>query len=1440
MKLKKLLPLLLLFLASNHIWADTEPDNNNAVTADAMTLDIASEGTINLDGDGIDYYAFTTTTDGKITLSLTSTVTYLTVRLYDADGTSVLASVSDYATVTVNVDGLAAGNYYAAVVAYGAYGGNYSITSSITNAEYTNDAEVNDTYLQALDMDENGSVHGHIGFRFNGGTYDADDWYTFTTTQDGKITATFANNTGDYNSIYIYDNDGTTLLGGTSDYGTSTVTINGMAAGTYFIRLYYYSPSHFNGYTLTNSVTPTNFDNDAEPNDVYTDATVTIPENGSVNGHIGHRYNGGTYDTDDWYMLNMSQDGQLQLNLTQDAGKYHGIYLYDNDGTTLLASNFDYSAVSTVRYNLSAGTYYAKVDNYSSTYFSGYTLQFVATPTAYASDAEPNEVFTEATVTIPVGGTVNGHIGFYRNGGTYDTDDWYKFSTAEDGIISLTLNQGTGMYHGIYLYDANGTTLLDNTFNYTTTTVSVSNLAAGDYYAKVDNYSSSYYSSYTLAVNLTPSTYANDPEPNGTLEEATPMLTNSSVEGHIGYRNNGTIYDQNDYYKIELSEPGDLTLTIEKGPSQYNTIYILNSTGTNLESQSNYGNFSISELNLAAGTYYARVNYYSSSHFGGYTLTNNYCPDQITIIAEGETTFCDGESITLSTPDHHLNYLWSDGSVTETNAVTISGENYLTIDNGAGCVRTSNTITTESTPLPVAIIEPDGATEFCEGGDVTLSVPIVADTYLWSNGATTPTITVSSTGDYSVELTKNSCSAISDPIHIAVNANPVATITPDGSTTFCEGGSVMLEANTADTYLWSNGATTSNIVADADGDFYVTITDANGCSNTSTTINIIENDNPVAGISADGPTTFCSGGSVNLIATGGDSYVWNTGATTASINVTSSGIYSATVYSAEGCSDATTTIEVLVEACGSVSISADGPVEFCDGGSVTLTSTEAEGNIWNTGETTQSIIVTESGDYYCTNGVNTSNTISVLVNANPIATISADGATEFCEGGSVNLTASAANSYDWNTGATTASILVNISGDFAVTVTDANGCSATSATTTVTVNANPTATISADGATTFCEGGDVNLMASAATSYLWSNGSTDGTINVSASGDYNVMVTDANGCSATSENVTVTENTNPAPVIVADGPVVFCGTDVTLNTDGIYDSYMWSNGETTSSITTATSGTYSVTVTSGTCEGTSNTIDVTADAAPSVSITSEGTLICYEASTMLTATTDAENIQWQRNGVDIPGANDFTYYASVNGKYRAVVTTGECEVISLDIKLKYAERLEIIPSGTVGLCGGDVTMNVPAVMGATYQWYKNNVAIGGATSNSYTTSTKGKFYCLATKDGCSSASKLLVVTDGCREGELTQEEMMVMPNPASDNFEIVFTAAQAGNATIQISTITGSVILNENAEVIAGEQTRSYTTENMPSGMYLVSMQFANGAVIAHKIIIEK
>src|SRR5262249_5658986 len=150
-----------------------------------------------------------------------------------------------------------------------------------------------------------------------------------------------------------------------------------------------------------------------------------------------------------------------------------------------------------------------------------------------------------------------------------------------------------------------------------------------------------------------------------------------------------------------------------------------------------------------------------------------------------------------------------------------------------------------------------------------------------------------------------------------------------------------------------------------------------------------------------------------------------------------------------------------------------------------------------------------------------------------------------------------------------------------VTITGANGCSATSAATAVTVNPLPTPTLTASGPTTFCQGRSVTLTASSGSSYSWSTGATTQPITVTASGHYSVTVTDANGCSATSAPTGVTVNYALTPGIYAGGYTTFCpGGSVQLNASPGYASYLWSNGATTQSITVNTSGNWTVTATS--------------------------------------------------------------------------------------------------------------------------------------------------------------------------------------------------------------------------------------------------------------------
>ncbi|MDP3461614.1 MAG: ice-binding family protein, partial [Bacteroidales bacterium] len=164
----------------------------------------------------------------------------------------------------------------------------------------------------------------------------------------------------------------------------------------------------------------------------------------------------------------------------------------------------------------------------------------------------------------------------------------------------------------------------------------------------------------------------------------------------------------------------------------------------------------------------------------------------------------------------------------------------------------------------------------------------------------------------------------------------------------------------------------------------------------------------------------------------------------------------------------------LPDVLGIPIITPDGPLTFCEGESVMLTASPANTYLWSTGETTQSITVTSSGNYSVTTsdacvGGGTSAVITVTVYPLPIVIITPDGPTNLCQGESVTLTSSPGESYLWSTGAITQSILVSLSGNYSVTMTDINGCSATSPITAVTVYPLPIVTINADGPLAFCD-----------------------------------------------------------------------------------------------------------------------------------------------------------------------------------------------------------------------------------------------------------------------------------------------------------------------------------------------------------------------------------
>ncbi len=137
------------------------------------------------------------------------------------------------------------------------------------------------------------------------------------------------------------------------------------------------------------------------------------------------------------------------------------------------------------------------------------------------------------------------------------------------------------------------------------------------------------------------------------------------------------------------------------------------------------------------------------------------------------------------------------------------------------------------------------------------------------------------------------------------------------------------------------------------------------------------------------------------------------------------------------------------------------------------------------------------------------------------ASIQASGSTSLCEGSSVTLTASSASSYLWSNGATTQSIVVNQSGNYAVTLTNIIGCSATSAPIQVTVNPYPTASITNLGSKTISVNQTATLRANAGVNFTYQwfkngtliNGASSSSYIANTAGRYTVQVANSFGCS---------------------------------------------------------------------------------------------------------------------------------------------------------------------------------------------------------------------------------------------------------------------------------------------------------------------------------------
>jgi Subtilase family/PKD-like domain/Ig-like domain CHU_C associated len=299
-------------------------------------------------------------------------------------------------------------------------------------------------------------------------------------------------------------------------------------------------------------------------------------------------------------------------------------------------------------------------------------------------------------------------------------------------------------------------------------------------------------------------------------------------------------------------------------------------------------------------------------------LTINSSPAP-TASAATSTTFCTGGSVVLSASTG-ASYNWSNGASSQSITVANAGNYSVVVTQAGGCVSTSNSIPVVVNALPTIAISNSGSNTFCQGNNVTLTATAGIG-HTWSNGATTQSITVSNAGTYSVIVNQgNACVNTSPALVINVNALPIAAITAAGPTSFCDGNSVTLNASTGASYLWSNGATTANLLANTTGNYTVRVTNANGCFATSSPLNVVVTAKPVISIKAEPFANLFPGLNTNLnVTTGGAlNYTWYkngialTAATNAQLPVSFSnkGSYYVQATNASGCSNNSNIINV--------------------------------------------------------------------------------------------------------------------------------------------------------------------------------------------------------------------------------------------------------------------------------------------------------------------------------------------------------------------------------------------------------------------------------------------------------------------------------------------------------------------------------------------------
>lgn len=654
---------------------------------------------------------------------------------------------------------------------------------------------------------------------------------------------------------------------------------------------------------------------------------------------------------------------------------------------------------------------------------------------------------------------------------------------------------------------------------------------------------------------------------------------------------------------------GSLTLNISGGTAPFNYQW-----SNGLPSTQN-------QNNLAAGIYTVTV-----TDQTGCAVTTNATintPPQLTIQQNSvQNVLCFGlntgsASVIAAGGTGTLSYQWSSAGGTSASAANLLAGTYtITVTDVNLCMASVNIVIAQPASALQAVLQATATT--C--GNTNGSVAAVASggtapySYSWSNAATAPTINSLIAGTYTVTVTDdNSCTYSTSSSVSASTAPQISSV--NVSNVSCFGmlnGSVsvnVINGTAPYSYLWSNGGSITNTISNlTPGNYSVTVTDNSNCTVAGnaavTTPAQIQIQFPVV------QNVLCYGdntGSITANVSGGSGVYTYTWSGSGSISNTAinlqSGIYTITVTDNSGCIKQD--FVAITQPASALSLNLNSNSTSCGLNNGSSSVSPAGGTapytfLWSNSLTGNSISNLAAGSYSVTvtdaNGCVLNQNVNIAISS-PVVISNVAVTHVLCNGdasGSVSLTVNGGilpYTYVWSNGNTQANNNNLSAGSYIYTVTDAAGCVVSNA---VQINQPSAILISTSPSQTVCKNQPVLLTASASGGvapyqYLWNTGSTNDSVTVSnsATANYTVTVTDANGCAIVSNPVSIAVFPLLSVLPVADTSICE-NTSVSISVtaqggNGVYQ-YNWGSGAGSSAAATfnpLSDTSVSVTVTDG-------------------------------------------------------------------------------------------------------------------------------------------------------------------------------------------------------------------------------------------------------------------